>query len=129
MLSHRLLPPGLPAVEYPEIKKILMHNHLQDNFHLSNKKALFYNIRNYMALLKQDPFSIIPLTFHVQDSGDPVFQEFRQLYREMAVSKETENIWIIKPGENSNRGVGIRVSDSLEEISRLVQKSTHRDGQ
>ncbi len=23
------------------------HNHLDKNFHLANKKALFYNIRNY----------------------------------------------------------------------------------
>lgn len=23
------------------------HNHLEFNFHLSNKKALFYNMRNY----------------------------------------------------------------------------------
>jgi tubulin--tyrosine ligase len=42
-----------------------MHNHLENNFHLSNKKALFYNIKNYMNLLNKDPFQIIPLTFHI----------------------------------------------------------------
>jgi hypothetical protein len=43
-----------------------MHNHLEDNFHLSNKKALFYNITNYMQLLKKNPFEHIPMTFHIK---------------------------------------------------------------
>jgi tubulin--tyrosine ligase len=42
-----------------------MHNHLECNYNLSNKKALFYNLSNYMRLLDKDPFTIIPLTFHI----------------------------------------------------------------
>lgn len=30
------------------------------------------------------------------------------------------NIWIVKPGANSNRGYGITVCHSLNEIKRLV---------
>lgn len=30
------------------------------------------------------------------------------------------NIWIIKPGENTNRGQGIRVTSSLPEIKKIL---------
>lgn len=44
---------------------IRMHNHLQNNWNLSNKKALFVNIRHYFEALKINPFEYIPMTFHV----------------------------------------------------------------
>ena len=34
--------------------------------------------------------------------------------------KSPQNTWIIKPGENSNRGVGIHVCHSMNEIKSLV---------
>lgn len=30
------------------------------------------------------------------------------------------NIWIVKPGENTNRGVGITVLKDLDEIKALI---------
>ena len=45
------------------------HNHLENNFHLSNKKALFYNMKLYYEAIKLNPFDFIPLTFHVQDGS------------------------------------------------------------
>jgi len=41
------------------------HNHVDHNYHLANKKALFYNIRNYSEANQLDPFEFIPVTFHV----------------------------------------------------------------
>lgn len=35
-----------------------------------------------------------------------------------------KNCWIIKPGENTNRGNGIEVSKSLQEIKRIIQSSS-----
>lgn len=34
------------------------------------------------------------------------------------------NIWIIKPGENTNRGHGIQVAKELEEIKQIIADST-----
>jgi hypothetical protein len=34
---------------------------------------------------------------------------------------DKSNIWIIKPGENSNRGFGISVSKDLPEIIELIE--------
>jgi hypothetical protein len=31
------------------------------------------------------------------------------------------NVWLVKPGENTNRGTGITVTETLEEITELIQ--------
>lgn len=52
--------------------KLKVHNHFQCNYFLGNKKALFYSLRKYYELLGEDPFSKIPLTFHItQGIQDP----------------------------------------------------------
>ena len=38
------------------------------------------------------------------------------------------NIWIIKPGENTNRGVGISVSRDINEIKGLICGGKSKDG-
>lgn len=40
--------------------------------------------------------------------------------KEVAPVKKNKNIWIIKPGENSNRGHGIRLSREFNEIKTYV---------
>ena len=40
-------------------------------------------------------------------------------YKDIARRNEA-NIWIIKPGENSNRGHGIQITDSLPEICSII---------
>ena len=41
--------------------------------------------------------------------------------------KSILNIWIIKPGENSNRGNGIKIVSKLEDIHKYIieNKNTH----
>lgn len=53
-----------------------IHNHLEQNFLIGNKKALFYNLKAYYDLLGKNVYDIIPLTFHIgeQGSSDPVFK-------------------------------------------------------
>ena len=52
--------------------KVKMHNHLSCNYFLGNKKALFYSMRKYYQLKEVDPFTKIPLTFHItQGLEDP----------------------------------------------------------
>jgi tubulin--tyrosine ligase len=67
---------------------------------------LFLNVCEYFKELKKDPFKVaIPLTFHVKSSSDPEFNRFEHVFK--AANKGDLNIWIIKPGENTNRGCGI----------------------
>ena len=52
--------------------KTKIHNHLQCNYFLGNKKALFYSMKKYYQLKGIDPFTKIPLTFHItQGLEDP----------------------------------------------------------
>lgn len=58
-----------------------MHNHLENQWHLSNKKALFYNMRSYYEALKENPFKYIPLTFHIQKgTEDEEFKKFLEYF-------------------------------------------------
>lgn len=45
--------------------KLRMHNHLEFNYYLGNKKALFYNIKRICEYKGEDPFDYVPLTFHI----------------------------------------------------------------
>lgn len=85
-----------------------MYNKLEDNYHLANKKALFTNVHSYYSSLGLNPFeAAIPLTFHIKSSSDPEYKRFEATFRKYEAEKSNLNIWIIKPGENSNRGSGI----------------------
>ena len=40
---------------------------MEANYHLSNKKALFWNMMNYYKKQGRNPFDNLPLTFHVEN--------------------------------------------------------------
>ena len=47
---------------------------LENNFHLSNKYALFYNMKKYYNSMSRDPFLVLPVTFHIKSGvKDPIF--------------------------------------------------------
>ena len=39
---------------------------------------------------------------------------------ELEREEDSPNVWIVKPGENSNQGCGIEVADNLGEIKQLI---------
>ena len=101
------------------------YNRLEDNFHLTSKKYLYLNMKEYYEKLGQDVFSILPVTFHIKEGEkDAEFNKFVEFYNkrgeEINGDSTKKNAWIIKPGENSNRGNGITVSDNLEEIKTML---------
>jgi hypothetical protein len=55
--------PYLVKIENP--LQLRVHNHMVNNWHLGNKKAMFYNLRQYFTLKGDNPFDFIPLTFHI----------------------------------------------------------------
>ncbi len=42
--------------QYDCSSQFRMHNHLENNWHLSNKKALFCNVKSYYEAKKINPF-------------------------------------------------------------------------
>ena len=125
--------------------KVKICNRMESNYHLSNKKALFYNMRAYYEALKENPFDYLPLTFHIKNgTEDKEYGKFLECYnalekevqewerqfimaegneKKTLQSKQIKNIWIIKPGENTNRGHGITVAADLYEIKQIINSN------
>lgn len=88
---------------------------MEGNFHLSNKKAIFYNMKVYYEAIKESPFDYLPLTFHIKDGmQDLSWHKFEEAYNNPGQREELakyptmgKELWIVKPGENTNRGCGI----------------------
>ena len=71
---------------YLQSLPILIYNRIDDNFHLSNKKALFRNISNYYYSIGVDPFEVaIPLTFNVKtpSNSDPEYAQFIKAFKDL----------------------------------------------
>ncbi len=100
---------------------VRMCNHVEGNVHLGNKKGLYYNVKSYYQALKRDAFSAIPLTFHVKSTGDPEYARFKEAFT--SHNSDGKNVWIVKPGENSNRGNGIAICQSVPEVEQQLAGS------
>ncbi|CAI2384528.1 unnamed protein product [Moneuplotes crassus] len=171
-----------------------IYNRLENNFHLSNKKALFWNMSEYYKSINKSPWDALPVTFHVENGlSDPEYMKFlnfqsrleleiqsktriknevlfkrrkeeeqkqkknkfarmkerarrrgKKIIRSEPSSSEDEsnssydsdseeeeseddefkipkNMWIVKPGENTNRGNGIQVCSSLQEVENIIR--------
>ena len=67
-----------------ELFPFKIYNKLEDNYHMTNKKALFLNMKNYYEALGEDPFNSLPITFHIKDGlDDPEFTRFKQFYENL----------------------------------------------
>jgi tubulin monoglycylase TTLL3/8 len=108
---------------------------------------MFLNVRLYYEAMGRDVFNAVPVTFHIKEGlEDPEFSRFKSYYfkEEEEVKKQKavlkgpttdnqnnqsegsvrRNIWIVKPGENTNRGNGITVSKEFDEIKNIIVEST-----
>ena len=55
---------------------------MENNFHLSNKKALYYNMKVYYESTGQEWYKYLPLTFHVKDGvNDKEFSKFYEVFK------------------------------------------------
>ena len=102
------------------LNTVKVHNRLEYNKHLCSKKKLFQNLKIYYESTQQKPFEFLPLTFHIEcGENDSSFKQFQIAFQEILEGKG-EKTWIIKPGENTNRGKGIKISNSLSEIKSII---------
>ena len=68
----------------------------------------------------------VPLTFLVKNGHkDSTFHEFLE-QANFNNKKIKSEYWIIKPGENSNRGKGIRVCNTVEQIKQFMDSSKRK---
>ena len=109
---------------YPEQQRV--HNKLEFNECLSNKKELLLTMRRYYRAIGGKVFKKLPITFSVAREGDSEFKEFLKVFQKFEAKKTAskngvQNIWIVKPGEFTNRGQGITVCNSLAEITAQIK--------
>ena len=100
-----------------------IYNHIEGINNLCDKKWLLENLNNYLKIRNPSILSFIPVTFHVKDTFDPNFTDFLSYYNSIEKSSKfrLQNLWIIKPGEDSNRGRGIFISSNISEIKSFIQ--------
>lgn len=113
----------------PVPSRFRMTNHLEFSRLLGNKKALFFTMRQYYSLIGRNYNDYMPLTFHITGGQeDDEYLNFVTAYQEKKKSAGS-TIWIVKPGEMSNRGNGITVCDKLSDVKMLVcRKERHDNG-
>jgi len=68
-------------------------------------------------------FQNLPVTFHIQHGlNDPEFNSFVSYYSKYELENpKRKNIWIIKPGESSNRGNGIEVAGDMNSVREIIK--------
>lgn len=108
-----------------------VYNRLENNKWINNKKDLFLNLSSYYRGLGKDPYDHIPETYLIHKGyKDPSFVTFLDSAESSAVndstnwdssdSEEKKPYWIIKPGENTNRGKGIKVCETIAQLKQYM---------
>ena len=138
--TNVLSKPGVAVAQIPSAESdpkketshsLITYNHMENNYHLSNKKALYYNMKIYYESTGQDWFNVLPLTFHIKEgANDKEYLRFTELFKDYdsgktmgAYEKLGKQIWIVKPGENTNRGCGIQVCRELSQIKEIISNT------
>ncbi|OMJ87511.1 hypothetical protein SteCoe_10765 [Stentor coeruleus] len=102
---------------------IRMHNRLEFNFNLADKKYLYINMKRYYSAIGENVFDYLPLTFHIESIDDESgFSDFTKVF-EVFKTKKMMNLWIVKPGENCNRGNGIFLCNNIEQIRNELKSN------
>lgn len=106
-----------------------LHNRFEFNQCLTNKRGLYTTMRNYYTATNQYIFDKLPITFTVENQEDEEYQRFLALYNRLEAEKKesrSQNLWILKPGEFTNRGNGITVCQTLEEINAIIKPAAEK---
>ena len=98
-----------------------LYGRLEDNFHLANKKGLLMNLKEYYRLKNKCVFEskVFPQTFLIRSNDYYGHDDMKEL-RIYAAANPTA-YWIVKPGEDSNRGCGITLFDNEKELMKFVR--------
>ena len=78
-------------------------------------------MRVYYESTSQSTFDYMPLTYHIKEGLlDHQFHKFEETYNNPGSHPDLikypamgKDLWIVKPGENTNRGCGITVCREL----------------
>lgn len=97
-----------------------LHNHLEGNGALCTKECLCQTMFQYFTSRGRDPFGALPMSFVIREgSRDPAYDTWRRTF-DALVEESGQRIWLVKPGEWSNQGRGIKIYDNVEDVAARV---------
>lgn len=99
----------------------VIHNHFEAGNQLGDKISMCKNMRAFYEKEDKYIYDYLPLTFIVYTIHDVNFISFLEHFNDLERAKKEScdsfrNLWILKPGEDSNRGKGVIVMDKLTKI-------------
>lgn len=85
----------------------------------------------YYDAISREVFDYLPLTYHITEGvSDGQFAKFEETFKNPAKNPNLarhplmgKDLWIVKPGENTNRGCGITVCKDLAQIRGIVSNA------
>jgi len=105
---------------------------MEDNFHLANKKGLLMNLKEYYRL-KSGRAScvfeakVFPKTFLIRSNDTHTYGKDDLNELKLYLQENPETYWIVKPGEDSNRGAGITLCENPKQLMELVRNVIRND--
>lgn len=102
--------------------KIRSHNHFVGGYQIGDKMYLYENLVKQLGLVKNLVREIMPVTFILDSPNDKNCTKLIE-YMQSAENSTTNNIWILKPAYDSNRGQGIKVVKTYHEIMDTLARS------
>jgi hypothetical protein len=106
-LRGKLIVDGQSAYKPSKKEPVRIFNKIHNNQHLVKKSILFDNLMAYYKMTGENANENIPVTFTIKEGiNDLQFELFKQFFNNN-IEHKIQNIWIIKPGEDTNRGNGI----------------------
>ena len=90
-------------------------NRIPGTSSMTIKKNLFRNVKTYFQdVIDDDPFSIMPRTFHFTQFKGYEIQFFKHI-----ATTDPKKLWIIKPGQNSSKTSGIEIWPATKILPRI----------
>ena len=118
--------PQKPTLQIPlytaRPSKLFLFNHIKGMKHIGRKQLLTSNVYHHCKSLGTiTPERVIPETFLInQESSSQDIASCLDKIQASLDSGDFKGPWIIKPGEFSNRGKGIKMAYKVDEIEGLV---------
>ena len=60
----------------------------------------------------------------IPNKYEVLINELKSRLQKAILKKQQKNIWIVKPGENTNRGIGITVETNLADITSIINSES-----
>ncbi|CAD8055631.1 unnamed protein product [Paramecium sonneborni] len=91
-----------------------VHNHIDINLIINNKKNLIKFINKYQTLANEDLNQFFPYSINVANLQDPKFNIYQIKY------KLTNSLWLVKPGEKINDNSSIKLCQNTKQVSDFI---------